>query len=159
MFYNLFMINTFKETIILSITFTLSSIMVNLIINKSLDEILSLVLPLDIPERLIIMSDVQTKVPLVLLRKVYERLRMHDIRQQIEALTYLFGVVHIGRLIARLSVDAPVDGPRIDLFEVQNLLRGRRQDRLLVRVINICYVRVDVSLSLTCFQDEVFVTI
>ena len=67
-----------------------------MIIYKSLYEILPLILPLYISQRLIIMPHMQTEVPLVLLSEVNKRLRVHDVSQEVEALAHLLRVVDVG---------------------------------------------------------------
>ena len=133
--------------------------MFNLIINKSLYEVLPLILPLNIPQRLIVVPHMHTQVSLVLLREVDQGLRVNDVGEEIEALAHLFRVVDVRRLITRLAVDAAMDRTRVDLFEIHNLLRGRRQDHFFVRIVNIRDVGIDVFLGLTCFQNQVFITI
>ena len=133
--------------------------MLNLIINKSLYEVLPLILPLNIPQCLIVVPHMHTQVSLVLLGEVYQGLRVNDVGEEIEALAHLFRVVDVRRLITRLAVDAAMDRTRVDLFEVHNLLRSRRQDHFFVRIVNIRDVGIDVFLGLTCLQNQVFVTI
>ena len=55
--------------------------MVNLIINESLYEVLPLILPLYIAQRLIIMPHMHAQVSLVLLSEVDKRFGVHDIGQ------------------------------------------------------------------------------
>ena len=158
--WNLFYIIKNKRLISHFIKDTINSlIVVNLIINKSLYEVLPLILPLYISQCLVIVPHMHTQVSLVLLREVDKRFGVHDVSQQVEALTYLFCVVYVGWLIARLAIDAAMDRTRVDLFKVHNLLGGRRHYSLLVRIVYICYISIDVFLGLTSLQNQVFITI
>lgn len=69
--------------------------MVNLIIDKSLNEVLALILSLDVPQRLVIMAHMHAQVTLVLLSEVDQRFGVHNVRQEVEALAHLFRVVDI----------------------------------------------------------------
>ena len=67
-----------------------------MIIYKSLNEVLPLIFPLYISQRLIIMPHMQTEVPLVLFGEVNKRLRVHYVCEEVEALADLLRVVDVG---------------------------------------------------------------